>query len=253
MDIIKDSITFFPRYYMHIGNLLSHIFPKPKRMKIIFEAKNKDMDPNYTLKKESDENLDHFLKTIRKFSNKKRWLINISKKKFNIAKQKPKTVVISSFDNLIKKNLPILILILIISKSVVDIAIIDADTYCVAGGLKGAKVFTVFIKNLKFQVVKKGKPETDLKNVISKQYYDHLDVFLKKKSDTLPSHKKYNHKIILEKGEKYDHMPLYKMPILKLDPVKCYLDLYLAKRFIQAGSTPYLSPVPYVRKTSRGI
>ena len=39
----------------------------------------------------------------------------------------------------------------------------------------------------------------------------------------------------------------------KVDVVKRYLDLYLTKRFIQANSAPYSSPVLFVKKSSGGI
>ena len=43
------------------------------------------------------------------------------------------------------------------------------------------------------------------------------------------------------------------MSLQKLDTVKRYLDLYLAKGFIQANLAPYLSPVFFVKKSSREI
>ena len=39
----------------------------------------------------------------------------------------------------------------------------------------------------------------------------------------------------------------------ELDVVKCYLDSYLAKGFIQARLVPYLSPVLFVKKPDRRI
>lgn len=66
-------------------------------------------------------------------------------------KQKSKTIVISSFDNLDKKNLLILIFISTLDKSVINIVIIGADAYCyIAYKLKKDQIFAIFIKNLEF-------------------------------------------------------------------------------------------------------
>lgn len=47
----------------------------------------------------------------------------------NIGKQKPKNIVISFFDNLDKKNLTILTFILTLNIDIVNIIIINANTY----------------------------------------------------------------------------------------------------------------------------
>lgn len=70
--------------------------------------------------------------------------------KLNIGKQKPKTVIINSLNNLNKDDLPILILISIFHKSFIDITIINANAYYTTYKLKKAQVFTVFIKDLEF-------------------------------------------------------------------------------------------------------
>ena len=80
-----------------------------------------------------------------------------------------------------------------------------------------------------------------------------MDVFSRKDSDTSPTHGKYDYKIILEEEQKHGHTCLYKMLLQKLDVFKCYLDLYLAKGFIQASLAPYLSSVLFVKKSSKGI
>ena len=56
-------------------------------------------------------------------------------------------------------------------------------------------------------------PETNPKTVISKKLHDFLDVLLKKDLDTLFSHQKNDHKIILEKEQKYDYTFLYQMSL----------------------------------------
>ncbi len=99
----------------------------------------------------------------------------------SIDKQKSKTIVISSFDNLDKKDLLILIFISTLDKSVINIVIIGADAYChIAYKLKKGQIFAVFIRDLEFQAAKKARPQTDLKSVVLKEYHDFLDMFLKK-------------------------------------------------------------------------
>ena len=93
-------------------------------------------------------------------------------------------------------------------------------------------MFAISMRNIQYQAEKEARAETNSKNIVSQEYHDLLDVFLKIDSHTLFLHQKYNHKIQLEEEQKSNHAPLYKMPPKKLDVVKQYLDSHLAKRFI---------------------
>lgn len=87
--------------------------------------------------------------------------------------------------------MPILILetkVLILVTKKVDVTIIDIDTYYVTYKLKKTRVFAISIRNLEYQAKKKAKSKTNLRNIISKEYYDFLDIFSKKNSDTFPSY-----------------------------------------------------------------
>ncbi len=64
--------------------------------------------------------------------------------------------------------------------------------------IKKAQVFAVSMRDLEYQAEKEARQETNLRTVVPEEYHDLLDVFFKKNSDTLPPHRKYNHKIILE-------------------------------------------------------
>lgn len=86
LDMIKDSITVFLRYCIHVEVLLSPIFLKPKGSETVLEAKYEDMVSNCILKRGSDENLDNILSINQKLSNKKSQLINNSKRKSSMAK-----------------------------------------------------------------------------------------------------------------------------------------------------------------------
>ena len=96
-------------------------------------------------------------------------------------------------------------------KDVKDVAMIDANAYYLACQLKWAQIFAIFIRDLEFQAEKKARPEINPKTVVSKEYHSFLDVLLKKNSDTLPSHQKYDHKFILKEEQKHGYALLYKM------------------------------------------
>ena len=71
LNVIDDCIIFSSRYCIHLGASLSLISPKPEEIETIPEARQQDIFPNRILKKGSDENLNDFLQTLRKISNKK--------------------------------------------------------------------------------------------------------------------------------------------------------------------------------------
>ena len=54
------------------------------------------------------------------------------------------------------------------------------------------------MRDLEYQAEKKVRPEINLKSIVLEKYYNLLDIFSKKDSDTLFPHRKYDHKIILE-------------------------------------------------------
>ena len=74
---------------MHLGAPLFPILLKSKGIEIISKARQQDIFPNCILKRSSDKNLDEFLRTPQKISNKKRRLINASKWKQSIDKRNP--------------------------------------------------------------------------------------------------------------------------------------------------------------------
>ena len=130
---------------------------------------------------------------------------------------------------------------------------IGADVYCAVCKLKGAQVLAISMRDLEYQVEKKVKPETNPRSVLSEEYHNLLDVFSEKDSDTLSSHRKYDHKIILEERQRPGHSPLYKISPQELDAVKRYLNSHLAKGFIQASSALFSSPILFVKKLDGGI
>lgn len=77
-------------------------------------------------------------------------MIDVLKQKLNINKSKSKIVIINILNYFKEKRLLILISkvkILIFAIKVVNITIINADTYCITCKLKRAQIFIIFIKN----------------------------------------------------------------------------------------------------------
>ena len=254
LDMINDCISFSLGYCSHPGAPSVPVPTMPTdETEIISMPIQQDVLPNRILKRGSAEKIDDFLKTPEKISDKKRRLINASRRKLAMQKQKPETVVISSLDNSGKKDMPIPTRAPALGTKEVDVAMIGADAYRAACRLRGAQVFAVSMRDLEYQAEKEARPETDPRSVVPEEYHNLLDVFSKKDSDTLPPHRKYDHKIILEEQQKHGHAPLYKMSPQELDAVKRYLDSHLAKGFIQASSAPYSSPVLFVKKPGGGI
>ena len=215
-----------------------------------------DITPNKIIKRGSQESVNDFLKVPDKISKSQRRQMNKAKRKLIMDNTSSKTAIISSLDNFDKKTQSGLVPLKEQSTSNtkdVDIAMIGADAYRAACRLKEAQVFAVSLKDLQYQAEKEARAETDPKSVVPEEYHDFLDVFSKKNSDTLPPHRKYDHKIQLEEEQKPGHAPLYKMSSEELDAVKRYLDSYLANGFIQASSASYSSPVLFIKKPGGGI
>ncbi len=165
------------------------------------------------LKRGSAEKIDDFLKIPEMITEKKRRLINASKRKLALQKQKPETVIITLLDDSVKKDMPIPPQTPTLGTKEVDVVMIGANAYRAACRLKGAQVFAVSMRDLEYQAEKEARPETDPRNVVTKKYHDLLNVFSKKDSDTLPPHQKYVHKTTFKEKQKYGHAPLAKMSL----------------------------------------
>ena len=114
-------------------------------------------------------------------------------------------------------------------------------------------MLAVSMSDIQYQVEKEVRAEINLRSVVSQEYYNFLNVFSKKDSDTLLLHYKYDHKIYLKEEQKPDYAPLYNISPKELDAVKQYLNSHLAKKFIQASLTSYFLPVLFVKKPKEEI
>lgn len=106
----------------------------------------------------------------------------------------------------------------------IDLAFIGAASFQYLAKQKNIKIFTIFIqdiedqmnaistKNIRYQLNKMAMTSIDPKIIVSKKYYEFLDVFSKEASDTLSSHSKYDHQIrLLERYRDYSHSFFSKM------------------------------------------
>ncbi len=176
-----------------------------------------------------------FLQTPDKLSSKKKRQINKSKRKGSIGETSSRKATMNSLDSSDKKELsvPLVVIKTLEPKAKdIDTAMIGANAYCAAYRLKRNSSVCRIYKRYTISSWKEARAETNSKSVVPQEYHDFLDVFSKKDSNTLPPHRKYDHKIHLEKEQKPGHAILYKMSPKELDAVKRYLDSHLAKRFI---------------------
>jgi hypothetical protein len=90
----------------------------------------------------------------------------------------------------------------------------------------------------------------DSKSIMSSKYHDFLNVFFKKKVDILSSHRKYDHRIKLEKDHEADHeyASLYNLSKNELLLMKKYLKEHLNKKFIESSTISYVSSILFAKK-----
>ena len=105
IDMINDSLAFWPGHCTHIGATSSNTLSQPRlpAEKAVVRIEN-DISPQKMIKKGLKEDITDFLQTPNKLSSKKRRQINKSKRKTSIGETSSKKATISSLDNSDKKN-----------------------------------------------------------------------------------------------------------------------------------------------------
>jgi hypothetical protein len=96
-------------------------------------------------------------------------------------------------------------------------------------------------------VASTSKIQADDSSWIPSTYRDFLDIFSKKKAETLPPHRPTDHAIDLEPGTKLPYGRIYSLSEVELKALKAYIDTNLASRFIQRSSSPAASPILFVK------
>jgi hypothetical protein len=78
-------------------------------------------------------------------------------------------------------------------------------------------------------------------------YRDFLDIFSKKKAETLPPHRPTDHTIDQEPGTKQPYGRIYSLSEVEFKTLKAYIKTNLASGFIQRSSSPVASPILFVK------
>lgn len=83
--------------------------------------------------------------------------------------------------------------------------------------------------------------------MVPPKYYEFLDVFFRKKSDKILSHRPYNHYIELKKGTKPLYGPFYRMSHKENEELHKYYFDNLDKRFIRASQSSAILPILFLK------
>ena len=108
------------------------------------------------------------------------------------------------------------------------------------------EVFTISLRDIEKALEPKKHFNPAVK--LLKEYHQFLDVFSRQEADTLPVHRSYDHKILLEDEKQLTFEALYSMSQDELKVLQKYLNDHLFKGFIQASSSPAAAPVLFIHK-----
>src|SRR5271169_6195426 len=89
---------------------------------------------------------------------------------------------------------------------------------------------------------------------IPDEYKDFEKVFSESDADVLPPHRgRLDHHIPLEDGSKAVYGPIYNLSEAELKVLKEYIENYLARGFIRPSTSPFGSPVLFVKKPNKAL
>jgi hypothetical protein len=94
---------------------------------------------------------------------------------------------------------------------VMNIAMIKASTFNMMNKRKNVNLFFVILKDVEKYFEKHSKSDIVIKNVLSVEYHEFLNVFDKKAFNIFVSHRFYDYKIVLKKNVILEYTFLYKM------------------------------------------
>jgi len=120
---------------------------------------------------------------------------------------------------------------------------------------KGDQVFLAFINAIPDAEIN-SLDSDNLKDApkIPECYRDLVDVFSKRESQSLPPHRgPLDHHIPLEDGAKPVFGPIYNLSELELKVLKTYVDEQLKKGYIRPSTSPFGSPVLFVKKADGSL
>lgn len=103
---------------------------------------------------------------------------------------------------------------------------------------------TIQINDAKITIPKDASP----RKFLPPQYHEFLDVFDRKKANSLPPHRPWDHSIELKPGTQPPVARPYSMNQHELKALREYLDKELSKGFIRVSRSPAAAPVLFVKK-----
>ncbi len=136
---------------------------------------------------------------------------------------------------------------------VMNIAMIKTSAFNMMNKRKNVSLFFVTLKDVEKHLEKHNKSNIVIKNVLSIEYHEFLNVFDKKAFNILVSHRFYDHKIVLKKNVILEYTSLYKMFEKELKIVKKYLENNLKKEFIIANRSSFVSSIMFMKKTNESL
>ncbi len=206
-----NIIEFFSEFCTHSKRI------KTKTIKTINKEKNISFEKKSFLNQSDHFKFDESIKNSRKFTK----IIKILSRKevcsdqsaINLfRKDKKSTKSVDRIEN--SKTIRDFELIKIESEifnskeklSEVNIAMIEASAFNMMSKRKNVNLFSIILRNVKKHFEKHNKSNTVIKDVLSFEYHEFLDVFDKKAFNTFVFHRSYDHKIVLKKKR---HIRLY--------------------------------------------
>jgi hypothetical protein len=134
---------------------------------------------------------------------------------------------------------------------VINIVMIKTSTFNIINKKKNVNMFSIILKNVKKHLKKHNKSNIVMKNVLSFEYHEFLDVFNKKTFNIFVLHRFYDHKIVLKKDVIFKYTFLYKMFEKELKIVKKYFENNFEKKFIIANHSSFVSSIMFMKKTNK--
>ena len=113
---------------------------------------------------------------------------------------------------------------------------------------KSIEIYSIFIRDI--EQVLQEKKVIDSTTKLFKEHHHIIEVFFKKASNKLLSHRFYDHKIFLMKNFKLVNDSLYDMFKEELKVMTKYIEEMLDKSFIRASSSSTINSILFVKKSS---
>jgi hypothetical protein len=115
------------------------------------------------------------------------------------------------------------------------------------------KVYAVTLYEVNKALGIKDLQEKPFKEVIQKENHEFLLLFSKVITETLPPHRLYDHKIILQERFTPPFGPIYTLSRNELEVLKKWIEKNLSKGFIRSSLSPCGVPVFFAPKPGGGL